>query len=241
MFSFFKKKVNPPEPLFTDIHSHLLAGLDDGVKSIEEALDLIRQFKDLGFRKAITTPHVMSDAYRNTPSHIKSGLEQLRKALAREAIDFEVEAAAEYYLDEVLCQKVKSNEPLLTFGGHYLLFETNFLTEPYQLKEFVFAVTTQGYKPILAHPERYQYLVNDFQKIEDLRNRNVLFQINIPSLVGAYSKPIQKLAQNLIDKGWVDFVGSDCHSQFHVDMMKEALKNKYFRKALELPLINREL
>lgn len=241
VFSFFKKKIHRQEPLLTDVHSHLLPGLDDGVKSIEESLHLIRQFKDLGFRKAITTPHIMSDAYRNTPSTIESGLVNLQTALVQESIDFEVEAAAEYYLDEVLFQMVKSNEPLLTFGQRYLLFETNFLTEPYQLKEFIFAVTTQGYKPILAHPERYQYLVNDFQKIEDLRNRNVLFQINIPSLVGAYSKPIQKLAQTLIDKGWVDFVGSDCHNQFHVDMMKEAFRNKHFRKALELPLINREL
>lgn len=241
MFSLFAKREAKSNPLLTDIHSHLLPGLDDGVKSFEEAIRIIRQFKELGYVKAVTTPHVMSDAYRNEPQQILSQLHLLRESLRAESVDFEIEACAEYYLDELLVQKLNQGERLLTFGNNYLLFETNFLTEPYQLKDFIFNASTQGYRLILAHPERYQYLVSDFSKVEDLRNRNVLFQINIPSIVGAYSKPIQKLAFQLINKGWVEFLGSDCHNQFHVDMMKDARRNKYFRKALDLPLLNRSL
>lgn len=242
MFSFFKSKSQDhPNPLLTDIHSHLLPQLDDGVDTLQESEQLIRQFINLGYSKLITTPHVMSDFYRNTPRQIQEKLGSLNQHLVDQKIDITIEAAAEYYLDEVLIGNVNSDEQLLTFGAQYLLFETNFLTEPFQLNEFIFAVTTQGYKPVLAHPERYQYLVNNFEKVEDLRNRGVLFQINIPSILGAYSKPIQKLAIQLIEKGYVDFLGSDCHNQLQMDVIKAASKDKNFKKALNLPLLNRSL
>lgn len=242
MFSFFtRKKQISSTPLETDIHSHLLPQLDDGVKSLEESGQLIRQFIDLGYKKIITTPHVMNDFYRNESEDIIAKLESLRLYLKNENINIPIEAAAEYYLDESLIERINKGERLLTFGNNYLLFETNFLTEPFQLKEFIFSVTTLGYKPVLAHPERYQYLVNDFEKVVDLKNRGVLFQINIPSIIGAYSKPIQKLAVQLIEKGWVNFLGSDCHNQIQMDILKDTFKNKYFKRALELPLLNRSL
>ncbi|MEQ9413665.1 MAG: CpsB/CapC family capsule biosynthesis tyrosine phosphatase [Cyclobacteriaceae bacterium] len=242
MFSFFKQKRQVSlTPLETDIHSHLLPQLDDGVKSLEESGQLIRQFIDLGYKKIITTPHVMNDFYRNESSDITEKLALLRQYLNAEKIDIPIEAAAEYFLDESLIERINKGEKLLTFGNNYLLFETNFLTEPFQLKEFIFSVTTLGYKPVLAHPERYQYLVSSFEKVEDLRNRGVLFQINIPSIIGAYSKPIQKLALQLIEKEWVDFLGSDCHNQIQMDVLKETFRNKYFKRALELPLLNRTL
>ncbi|MFZ1806974.1 MAG: CpsB/CapC family capsule biosynthesis tyrosine phosphatase [Cyclobacteriaceae bacterium] len=242
MFSFFKQKRQASStPLETDIHSHLLPQLDDGVKSLEESGQLVRQFIDLGYKKIITTPHVMNDFYRNESSDILAKLELLRQYLKTESINIPIEAAAEYYLDESLIERINKGEKLLTFGSNYLLFETNFLTEPFQLKEFIFSITTLGYKPVLAHPERYQYLVNTFEKVEDLKNRGVLFQINIPSIIGAYSKPIQKLAIQLIEKGWVDFLGSDCHNQIQMNAVKEAFRNKYLKRALELPLLNRSL
>lgn len=241
MFSFLKPKTQDPSPILTDIHSHLLPKLDDGVNTLEESEKLIQQFIKLGYTKLITTPHIMSDFYRNEPKQIQEQLDLLNQHLIEHKVNMTIEAAAEYYLDEVLIGKVKNNENLLTFGAQYLLFETNFLTEPFQLNEFIFAVTTQGYRPVLAHPERYQYLVNNFEKVEDLRNRGVLFQINIPSILGAYSKPIQKLAIQLIDKGYVEFLGSDCHNQLQMEVLKTAGKDKHFKKALNLPLLNRSL
>jgi len=242
VFSFLKPKLqNPTNPILTDIHSHLLPDLDDGVSNLQESEQLIRQFIELGYSKLITTPHIMSDFYRNDPTKIQEKLASLHNHLTENKIEITIEAAAEYYLDEILLSKVKNNEKLMTFGPGFLLFETNFLTEPFQLNEFIFSVTTQGYKPILAHPERYQYLINNFAKVEDLRNRGVLFQINIPSILGAYSKPIQKLAIQLINKGWVEFLGSDCHNQLQMEILKSAYKDKYFKKALELPLLNRSL
>lgn len=242
MFSIFKSraKINAGS-LVTDIHSHLLPMLDDGAKSFDEAAGLIAQFAELGYTKLITTPHINSDTYRNSHTIIAARHSDLKAYLQSRGISISLQVAAEYYLDEVLLDKITSNKPLLTFGAKYLLFETNFLSETFLLKEFIFVATTRGYKLVMAHPERYQYLMNDFGKVEDLKNRGVLFQINIPAILGAYNRPAQNLAIQLIEKGWVDFLGSDCHNQFHMDVLKKAYKNKHFQKALALPLLNRSL
>jgi tyrosine-protein phosphatase YwqE len=120
-----------------------------------------------------------------------------------------------------------------------LLFETNFLSEPYFLKDFIFQASTQGYQLVLAHPERYGYMT--LSKAEDLKNRGVLFQLNSLSLGNYYSKPIQKMAQQLIDKSWINFLGSDCHTVLQASELEKTMKQKYYRKALELPLLNHTL
>jgi protein-tyrosine phosphatase len=237
VFSFFKKpKPVVKYPFTTDIHSHLLAGLDDGVKSWEEAESIITDFLEMGFQRIITTPHIMNDTYRNNPVGIQAKLADLKQFLLEKKINVEVQAAAEYYLDEVFYSKIINKESLLTFGQRYLLFETNFLSEPFQLKDFIFQATTQGYRLVLAHPERYSYMT--MAKAEDLRNRGVLFQLNTLSVIGFYSSPIQKLARQFIDKGWVDLLGSDCHNLIQAEALKKATLNKYVQKAFELPLLN---
>ncbi len=221
------------------MHSHLLEGLDDGVKSHEEAVQLIKNFHSLGYVKVITTPHIMSDYYRNEPEQILSKAAELNSLLKEQLIPIVLEAAAEYYLDENLASKVTEQKKLLTFGTNYLLFETNFFSEPYILKEFIFNAITQGYKPVLAHPERYQYMT--MGKAEELRDRGVLLQLNIPSLVGYYGKPIEKMAVSLIEAGWVDLLGSDCHNMLQCKAVESAFQNKNFKKALDLPLLNNSL
>ena len=223
------------------MHSHLLPGLDDGVSSLEEAEQIIRNFQALGYRHLITTPHVMSDAYRNTPSGIHIKLNELRAHLEARGVDMKVSAAAEYYLDESLFRMLETNEPMLTFGSKFLLFETNFITEPFNLKEFIFMATTKGYKLILAHPERYLYLQNNLAKVQDLLDRGVLMQLNISSLTGYYSKPVRQMAFKLIDEKMIHWLGSDCHHLQHVNLLREATGLRYFRKALNLPLLNNSL
>jgi len=244
VLNWFKKKrevFQTVSPLEIDIHSHLLPGLDDGVKTFEEAEEIIVQFKRMGYKKIITTPHVMSDAYRNTADRILDRLAELKNHLTLKGIEIEIEAAAEYYLDEHLFKLIETNQKLLTFGRNYLLFETNFLTEPLNLKEFIFLATTKGYSVVLAHPERYLYLQNNAEKIEDLIDRNVLFQINISSITGYYSKQVQQLATKLIERKWVHFLGSDCHHLNHVSLMEQATKMRHYRQALSLPLLNNTL
>ncbi len=242
MLNWFRKKnVVSENPIRTDIHSHLLPGLDDGVQSFEDAEEIILRFIRAGYQKLITTPHIMSDAYRNTPAGIRSKLAELREYLTAKNIHIQIEAAAEYYLDEAFIKSVELDQEILTFGKRLLLFETNFMTEPLHLKEFIFMATTKGYQLVLAHPERYIFLQNDLAKAEDLINRGVYFQLNTSSLTGYYSREAQRTAYKLIDKGWVHFVGSDCHSLQHIHLLEEAQTSRYYQKALTLPLLNNGL
>lgn len=242
MLSWFRKKESKEQTAIrTDIHSHLLPGLDDGVQSFEDAEEIILRFVRAGYQKLITTPHIMSDAYRNTPEGIRSKLAELNDYLKSKNISIQVEVAAEYYLDEAFNKSIELNQEILTFGNKYLLFETNFMTEPLHLKEFIFMATTKGYQLVLAHPERYLYLQNDISKAEDLINRGVYFQINTSSLTGYYSREAQRTAFKLIDKGWVHFLGSDCHSLQHIRLLEEAKRSRYYQKALTLPLLNNNL
>lgn len=236
MFSFFKKKRIDSAPLRVDIHSHLIPAIDDGVTSLENSLEVILQLQDAGYKKVITTPHIISDTYKNTPEIILGGLRKLNEFLKQKGNDIKVEAAAEYYLDPWVISEVNAGNPLLTFGDKFFLFEMNYITEPYQLNDFIFSLSTKGYKPVLAHPERYQFMT--VEKAEDLRQRGVLLQLNILSLIGFYSRPVQVMAHKLVDKGLIDFLGSDCHGLKHAMLIKEAQKNKYFAKAMNLPLYN---
>lgn len=242
MLNWFKKKkvVSAPFALHTDVHSHLLPALDDGVQTFEQAEEMVRYFQRLGYTKIITTPHVISDTYRNTSAAIQEKREALQQHLQRKGISITLEAAAEYYLDEQLMEKLEK-EQLLTFGSGYLLFETNFLAEPLNLRTFIFLATTKGYKPVLAHPERYLYLQQNFERMEDLLNRGVLFQVNISSITGYYSHAAKLTAQKLIDRGWVHFLGSDGHHLQHLQLLEKVQRLKYFQKALSLPLLNNTL
>lgn len=223
------------------MHSHLLPGLDDGVKTFEESAAVISAFQQMGYKKLITTPHVMRDIYRNTTPVITAKLEALREHLKNAGIDINVDAAAEYYLDEGVLHDVETNVPLLTFGAKHLLFETNFINEPFILKQFIFMAISHGYRPVLAHPERYMYLQENYDKAEDLLHRGVLFQVNLASLTGVYSRSAQRLAAHLIEKGFVHYLGSDCHHMDHALMIRDIWRNKYFEKALNLPLLNNSL
>lgn len=243
MLNWFTKNKKPKSvlPITTDFHSHLLPNLDDGVSSFEQAEEIINRFIALGYKKIITTPHVMYDYYRNSPETILPKLKELKNYLASKNISIQLEAAAEYNLDENLMRLIQSDEPLLTLGEKYLLFETNFFSEPLNLKEFIFLASTKGYKLILAHPERYLYIQNDLKKAEDILDRGVLFQLNINSLVGMYDKASQVTAQKLIDKGWIHFAGSDCHNINQMISIENAVATRYFQKALSLPLLNNTL
>ncbi len=243
MFNWLTKKAieSPVESLQIDIHSHLLAGIDDGVQSVEQAEEIIRHFQNQGYTKLITTPHIISDAYRNTPEIIRAKLAELRAHLKTVNVNVEIEAAAEYYLDDYVFKLIEEDKEVLTFGKKYLLFETNFLTEPLNMKEFIFMASVKGFKIILAHPERYQYIYQNINKANDLIDRGVLFQINMNSIAGHYGKEVEATAKKLIDRGWVHFLGSDCHHIQHAKLINEVRTKKYFHKALSLPLLNNTL
>ena len=213
----------------TDMHSHLIPGIDDGSKSIEESVAMLKKFSELGYKKVITTPHIMSDFYRNTPEIINSGLSEVRKAIEENNIPIEIEAAAEYYLDFHLDELI-ANKNLLTFGDNYVLFELSFTSEPRRIKETVFDLINEGYKPILAHVERYPFYIKQWDKIEDYVVRGVKLQLNINSLSGQYGPQVKKMAEELIDRDLIDVIGSDCHHMGHLELLDSMRTNPYLHK-----------
>ena len=239
---FGKKQQLPLEDfIFVDMHSHLIPGIDDGSKLLDESVMLVQNFIELGYKKIITSPHIMGDLYKNTPEIILAGLAELKTRLAAENISIEIEAAAEYYLDEWFIEKLNKAEPLMKFGGKYVLFETSYMNEPAQLHQAIFLMRTLGYTPVLAHPERYIYLYNDFAGFKKIYDMDVLFQVNLNSLAGYYSKSAKHFAEKLIDNNMVDFVGTDCHGIRHLDVLKQTKSSTYYKKLAKLNLLNNSL
>ena len=242
-FNAFKKKEEPLPgygDLGVDMHSHLIPGIDDGAKTIEDALALISDLNALGFRKLITTPHIMSDYFRNTPENILGGLALVKEAVAEQGIEMEIEAAAEYYIDDGFVKKLE-NERLLTFGDNYLLFEISYINCPDNIHEIIFRMMVLGYKPIMAHPERYPFWYASFDQYKKFRDQGVLLQLNTNSLSGYYGLDAKRTAEKLVENGMVDLLGTDCHHVRHIDALRRALKEKSLKKLMEGELLNRNL
>lgn len=244
-FDFLSKKDNSLladlSVLGTDIHSHFIPGIDDGAQTMEDSIAMLSAMRDFGYKKVITTPHIMSDGYRNTPEIINSGLGQLKTAVKEAGIDIQVEAAAEYYLDFDFEKKLKSGN-VLTFGEKYLLWEIPFINPPDNVNEIAFEMGTRSYRPVLAHVERYGFWQHNFEKYEELADRGIFLQMNINSVTGHYSMQTRKVAQWLIEKDMISFVGSDCHHIGHIELMKNAIRDKHFQKLLgSTKLLNKTL
>jgi len=212
-----------------DMHSHFVPGIDDGAKTIEDSVEMITGMHQLGYKKVITTPHIMSDYYRNTPEIILGGLASVNFALKEAGIPIETGAASEYYLDFDFERKL-NEEKLLTFGNNYLLFEISYMNPPDNLFHVVFKMQTMGYKPILAHPERYNFWHTEFEKYEAFVDKGVLLQMNINSLTGYYSMATKKIAEQMIDKNMISFLGTDCHHTGHLKLIDDVVFEPYLQK-----------
>lgn len=235
-------KAVPHAPLRVDIHSHLVPGIDDGSQSYEESIDLIRGLADLGIEKIITTPHILTGSYNNTPESIRAGLEKLKPEMRRAGLNVEIDCAAEYYFDDYFINALVADN-LITFAGKHVLFELPVMMKPTQLEEAIFEMNTRGYTPVLAHPERYVYLHGPKMELyTKLKEMDVLFQVNMLSFIGYYSKPIQKAARDLTKAGMIDLLGSDMHNKRHLEAMPGALQDEYLLRVLNQPnLLNHKL
>ncbi|KRO70500.1 MAG: hypothetical protein ABR81_04080 [Cryomorphaceae bacterium BACL11 MAG-121128-bin16] len=225
---FSKKKEEELEPLDfsvlkTDIHSHFIPGIDDGSPDMETTINLIKEMQKLGFSKVITTPHVMSDFYKNSSETILKGLEAVRSQLKAQNINIEIDAAAEYYIDYDFEQKI-GNEKFLTFGPNYILVELSFVEAPKNFFDIIFKLQLENYKVVLAHPERYHYF--QMKDYDEFVNRGVLLQINWLSLIGYYSPQIQNKTQDLIAQNRVSFLGTDCHNVHHAALYEKCQTKK---------------
>ena len=243
----FAKKDSLIEPvdlkhLKTDLHSHLIPGIDDGSPDMETTISLLKKFIDLGYQKVITTPHIMSDYYRNTPEIINKGLDLVRKEIDAQKLPIEIHAAAEYNLEPNFVSLLKEKK-ILSFGSqNYVLFELSFFEEPPNLSETIWLMRDQGYTPVLAHVERYPYWHLDTDKYEEMINRGVKLQLNIGSVTGAYGPEVKRVANQLIKNNIIDFIGSDCHHEQHLEMIGYASKLPIFHQLVhQKQLLNNSL
>ena len=215
--------------LKVDLHSHLIPGIDDGAKCMDESLELLRGLAELGYQKVITTPHIMCDMYGNSSRRVTEGLHALREAAHSDGIVLEIDAAAEYYLDEGFMDELESGE-ILSICGEYLLFESSCYARPLQMEEMIFAIGKAGYKPLLAHPERYRYIIDPRREYERFKELGVFFQINVNSFGGHYGQHALEMAEFLSRNGMIDFLGSDIHHRRQLDTLKDVFETETYHE-----------
>ena len=224
ILNIFKSKPTLKELIskgFIDIHSHILPGIDDGAKDVNESLNLISNMKDLGFNKIIATPHIYQGIYNNNLLTIKKSFNKLIKNYEG---DLKFKYASEYMVDYSLIQKIEEKS-LLTINKNNVLIEFSYMPSQINFHEIIFKLSLNGYIPVLAHPERYSYLFDNINNYFKLKDIGCKFQINLLSLTGLYGLNVLKICKKLLDNNLFDYAGSDIHSLRHI---------KYFEKKIKL-------
>ncbi|MDO4320716.1 MAG: hypothetical protein Q4C34_09090 [Bacteroidales bacterium] len=244
MFNFFHKKRTPEKLFFgTDIHCHILPGIDDGSPDVKTSVELVGRMIPWGIGRIIASPHVTYGTFPNTPEIADAAMHELHDALQNVPDAPVISHSAENRIDELFMQNLENNT-LMTLPDNYLLIENSFIQEPWNLDQMVFDLLVKGYKPIMAHPERYAYYYGKKDRYKDLHNAGLLFQINLLSLAGAYGVAEKKIAEYLIDESLVDFVGTDLHRVRHADAIDSYLASKDYvrhRTALDGRVLNDSL
>ncbi|MCK4653787.1 MAG: hypothetical protein KAU01_05025 [Candidatus Cloacimonetes bacterium] len=219
-----------------DIHTHLLHGCDDGSPDIETSLSHLKKMIAAGVSIIVVSPHFIRNTYHNTSEGIEKKFKELKSAIKKEKIPVTLFKAAEVYLDMNSKDIIKS-ENFTINDTDYVIVETNLTGFPTNLYEILYELVTNGYKPILAHPERYTNIIRNPELSEDIIHRNVYFQLNAGSLLGQYGKSIQKTAWFLLEKGFVHFLASDTHCksyEYTLPIAVEEIKKNVDKYTAEL-------
>lgn len=229
---FLKKKKIPIKDFFpngfTDIHSHLLPGIDDGAKNLDDSMQLISKMYSYGIKNFVTTPHIFGGVYENTSEIIKAKLKVVQQELLNRGMeDINIRAASEYMMDELFMERLEADD-ILTLKDNLVLVELPYFNQPFNLYDVLFQIQLKGYKPVLAHPERYRYYHNDFQSYYRLKKAGCIFQLDLLSLLGQYGKSAQKIAEKILMNNLYDVVGSDVHNMNHINLLQtiSTIKNK---------------
>ena len=203
----FPPRLNSLLSGFTDHHSHILPGVDDGVKKMDVSLKVLEEYEKLGIVAVWCTPHIMEDM-PNTTAGLKERFAELCEAYEG---PIKLNLAAEYMMEGLFEERLQQND-LLPLGdeGNQLLVETSYFTPPMDLDQILLDIKHRGYFPVLAHPERYVYMGN--HHYHQLKENDIRFQLNLSSLAGAYGPDAQAKARWLLKKNYYNLAGSDLHS-----------------------------
>lgn len=227
MFNFFSRRPKEPVQLCfsTDIHCHVVPGVDDGSPDAATSAEIIAGMRDLGIQRIIASPHVTQVTFENSSATIEPAMQELKAELDARGIDVPVSHSAEYRIDDLFLSRLEADDLMLLPNGH-ILIENAFMQEPWNLDNLVFELQVKGLQPILAHPERYAYYYNNRKRYEELHAAGLAFQINLLSLAEAYGKAERNIALHLIKNGLVDFIGTDIHRRSHVESIRTYLTTK---------------
>jgi len=235
---------NDLKHLITDVHSHLVPGVDDGAPDMTSALALISRLHQLGFKRLVTTPHIMSDLYPNTPDILQPRFNELQLEASKRFPSLKLVLAAEYFLDISFIALLENPDKLLTFpcvdplnGDKHvmLLFEFAFHEAPNDelLTEAIFKMQTSGITPVVAHCARYPYWHMDRSKLKNLHEKGVILTVNAATLVGNYGELAKETANYAVDQGWIRMVCSDTHAPHHIVAVKELENSEILAKLIE--------
>ena len=214
----------------TDIHCHILFGVDDGSNTIEESLEILRQMVNCGYKNIICTPHYIKDSnYNYNATENFRRLKILRDACYQNNININLYLGNEIYIDDNILELLKNREIYSLNGTSYLLIELPMSGEYSGYEEIFKDLINNGCHVVLAHPERYISFQKDYDKILELEKMGVFFQSNIDSLVGKYGERANTLIRRLLKDKKIAFLATDIHHPKHdyttwVKAKNEALK-----------------
>lgn len=241
LFNIFSKKKTQSTLFYhTDVHCHILPGVDHGSQDVVQSMEMLKAEMDMGISRVILTSHVTAETFENTPETLTAAFGVLQKAVAEAELPIELHVSAEYRMDDYWNRQWEAGA-VLPMPGNYLLLENSFLQERLDMDQFIYEVQLKGYKPILAHPERYAYYSQRRDRLRHLHDAGAKFQINILSLAGYFGRGAREMAVWFIKQGMVDMLGSDMHNIEHASIIKEYINTndwKRLSQQLEGHIIN---
>jgi len=213
----------------TDVHCHILPGVDHGSQSVEQSLDMLQEEINMGIHRVVCTSHVTALTFENTQGSLTDAFNTLTQAVKDAGMDMELFLSAEYRMDEYFNKEYEAGH-LIPMPGKRVLLENSFQQELMQLDELLFDMQVKGYKTILAHPERYSYYGRRRTRYTQLHNAGAKFQVNILSFTGYFGEEARDIAMWLAKNEMIDYLGSDMHNVKHAHIIQEYLNSKEWRK-----------
>lgn len=233
-FLFKKKTAELPELFFhTDVHCHIMPGVDHGSPDEDTSLKLIEGEQSWGINRIVLTSHVTESTFENNPQTLAAGFDRLVRAVKAVGNSIKLAYSAEYRIDSLFMEQYKAGQ-LVKFPDDYLLVENSFVQEPWGLDNLLFDLKISGFKPIMAHPERFGYYHDDKKRYDALHQAGNLFQVNLLSLAGYHGTAPKKVAEWLVEQGYADFLGTDMHNMTHFEAIDKYLRSKDFKKLMPL-------
>ena len=244
MFSFFKKSKTNFEHLQIDFHNHILPGIDDGAKDANDSYNLRIGLQERGFEKCVYTPHIYTEIHPNTPASISNAYNTLFQNSTYSNAFKNDSFAAEYMIDENFKNALNSNNPLLCIKDKKVLIEFSTLQLPFFAEETIFNLRLLGYTPIIAHPERYNFMFNNTNTnitYTQLKDMGCEFQLNLLTLVGMYGDISKKASIYLLKNQLYDYAATDVHNSMHLKYLDKLIYSAIWNKYCKYPFNNQNL